>query len=1139
MKSLSSPGSAVGSIEPLESRIAPAVILAGNPNGTTDTEYTEANGPFKNIATGTDLISTSVRGSGPVDANAYHLVLTAGDSLKIFNTSGGFEDYLVVTSGNVVAYFVDVGVIGEVEKGELVSISMGQNAGFILNSGLVGDILTNLDEKGTATTSDDSISMTGLVSGQQGIRAINIGGGNVGGKIMAGGNITNVSVNGTVGAILAGSAVNRLTPAGETFDLLPGVDGGAGSVSFTPDAGKSGSSISHIFLDGIGSTTVVGADARIEAGGGGAGAAGGSVSNVRIVEDFSGFSILAGAGGAGSVGGKTSGGAGGAINSIYIAGIADPTPNDLILIGAGAGGAAAPGTSGNGGKGGALSQVYVGFQLISGKPFQTFDPLNDNIQLYAGAGGIGKNGGAGGKVSGVDVVNTAPDGDGDEISVIAGAGGDSNATGAGKGGAGGSLTGVRARDLALEGAVPLELTVFLQAGSGGAGTASANGGKGGAVSNSTVVGAEFSVLAGNGGNGKVGGVGGGITNIDAPLSEGVVSHSATFSAGFGGNGGTGNGGKGGSIKAVSNEFGDFTEYLINSGNAANGGNSAQAKGGAGGKVSNLDLFDGDTGVGAGGIFNVRTGDGGDGLKGGGAGGALTLSQFISLDMNMNVRTGAGGDAIGAGANASGGKSGSLSRVQIQSEIAIDTPVDVTVATGAGGNGLGVKGAGGDAGDMKSLNVRYSGSVAIQAGNGGSGDGGAAGDGGSISVSGAFGAEGVPGDGLMTAGNAGTNGTGPGTGGSIKGTSATRLTGLYANNDLTIQAGNGSNGGAGGSISFVGYGGTNTDTLEPTPQGNIVIQSGAGSAEGRFAGAGGAIKSVSGSVASGDTSVTSILAGDGAGNPAASKSSAGGSITELTVFLGGAAGAELVIKAGDAGNASASVAKGAKGGELKAISVSEIAPETLLRSIAAGNGGAAGQKGGTGGSVSNVRVFNHEIGVLTGEVYGYATMGGVFVGTGGNAATDGKAGSVNGLSATAIAAIVAGREATPALVERVENVYIGTPTSTGKPLTDLLLVRDGDVDPSDNGADGDSDVYGAYVLDRYLAGNFVGAVVDPERVDANQFLYTDTNNDGKFNAGDIPIDGLIAAKVFDQKTVNFTPEASLIGAVLNDWDNLVV
>src|SRR5688572_4886225 len=54
MKSMSSPGHVSHGIEPLESRIAPAVILVGNPNTTLDVEYSDA--PFVNIGTGNDLI---------------------------------------------------------------------------------------------------------------------------------------------------------------------------------------------------------------------------------------------------------------------------------------------------------------------------------------------------------------------------------------------------------------------------------------------------------------------------------------------------------------------------------------------------------------------------------------------------------------------------------------------------------------------------------------------------------------------------------------------------------------------------------------------------------------------------------------------------------------------------------------------------------------------------------------------------------------------------------------------------------------------------------------------------------------------------------------------------------------------------
>jgi hypothetical protein len=126
------------------------------------------------------------------------------------------------------------------------------------------------------------------------------------------------------------------------------------------------------------------------------------------------------------------------------------------------------------------------------------------------------------------------------------------------------------------------------------------------------------------------------------------------------------------------------------------------------------------------------------------------------------------------------------------------------------------------------------------------------------------------------------------------------------------------------------------------------------------------------------------------------------------------------------------------------------------------------------------------------------------------------------------------------VERVERIFISTPQRTGLPTTDLLRASEGDLvaDPDPSG----DPVFSAYDPGAYVVANLVGAVVDPTQVDANKFHFTDstgapvTDRDFSIAAGDRPIDGLIAARVFDQATVNFTPEARIVGSVFYDYDN---
>ncbi len=1130
MKS-SSPRRSFGFIEPLEARIAPArIIIAGAPDFPTkgDVNYDEA--PFVNTETGGDQISLAV-GPGVVGANdTFYLRLGAGDVLRIFNSTNGPQDYLTVNSGNAVAFFVDKDLDNEADEGELVSLSLGKDASVTLRTGLEGSVVTNLDEKGTASTADDMLVLNSTISAKQGIKTLALGGGGVGGSIIAGGNITNVTANGPIGAILAGTAGN-----GQAFDFFPNVPGGDGVISFAATPGVAGSSISRLVVDAIGDT--VNGVGRIEAGDGGAGAAGGSLSSIRITEDTDGFSLIAGDGGVAAAG-KTKGGFGGSISGVLVAGSPDLSDNSLISMIAGHGGDAANGT---GGHGGVVSNVKVGFQLVGSQPFPTADRLVDNLQIESGAGGAGKTGGAGGNVSGVNVLLASPgmlDPLVDELSLVAGNGGASNVAN-GKAGIGGSLSNLDLQML-QQGA-----STFLQGGAGGAALATGKGAAGGSITNvgspqqdGGFLSTDIEILAGNGSSGKTGGAGGKLNNIFIGQSQGITANSAVFNAGTGGNGAAGSAGAGGAISTLRVDNGDFILLNINSGTAANGGNSVGGKAGVGGSVSGLDLVEGDS------LGGQAGGDGGDGNKGGAAGGSLKSVIFSAKRLTADVRSGAGGDAAGAGASGKGGAGGLIQNVQIDSVELLDpndltSGASATVVAGVGGIGLGTKGVGGAGGGIQSVTVLVSGSGSVTAGNGGSGASGAAGRGGSIVSSGVFADIGA---GKLIAGDAGANGAKPGIGGSILGTSSSKLTGLYAATDLTLRAGDGTHGGAGGSIRFTNYGSTSTSLL-PTPSGNITVQAGQGSAEGRFAGAGGSIDNLNGSVSSGGDdptvqTLTLIAAGDAIGTSTAVKSAAGGSITNVSVFLGGAPNAELRLEAGDGGDAG-SARIGAKGGDVRSVTVFDIDPGTILRSIAAGDGGNAVAVGGLGGTVQNVEVKDHDIGVRSGENFGYATMGGIFAGAGGTGSAKGRAGSVLNVSASAIAAIVAGRTAVPELVERVEAINLGTTSdqSQGLPVKDLLVKGEGDLDQAEVAGDPS---YSAYVAARYATNNLVGAVVDPTRVDANKFVvgisFIDNNNNGQFDLGDAPIDGLIMARSFNQVNSNFTPEARLIGTDFDDYDN---
>ena len=73
---------------------------------------------------------------------------------------------------------------------------------------------------------------------------------------------------------------------------------------------------------------------------------------------------------------------------------------------------------------------------------------------------------------------------------------------------------------------------------------------------------------------------------------------------------------------------------------------------------------------------------------------------------------------------------------------------------------------------------------------------------------------------------------------------------------------------------------------------------------------------------------------------------------------------------------------------------------------------------------------------------------------------------------------------------------------------------------------------------YSIANLVGAIADVNEIDANVFHFINNNGIPGFQVGDTPIDGLVMARVFDQFSVNFTPEAKLTAAGFFDSDNVI-
>ena len=630
-------------IEVLESRIAPArIIVTGvpdsTPNANPDTNYIDSiEHDFVNTEDSLlDPISAAVGGGLPGVADTFYLRLFAGDRLQVFRQGDGPQDFLIVQSGNLVVFFIDQenderARDNEVQESEIVGIAAGNGARFELKAALPGDIVYNLDEQGKTTGLangfDDRLIMSGDMLPRVNINGFTVGSSvgstilnagipeRVGGKVLASGNISNVIISGDVGAILAGGAGNN-----ETFDFFPkylgiggaivDTPGGQGVFSFSPAPGKIGSSIKNILLNSV--------TDRMEAGVGGEGAAGGTMTKIIVRQDSDGFELSAGDGGtAGPV--KKNGGKGGSISGVVIAGAVDAVQNDLVQINAGDGGDS---PTGSGGIGGNVSQIFVGYTVLNGKNILSNGILRDNVSITAGDGGNGKVGGKGGSASALDILTSTPEGAGDEISVRAGDGGDSVLPTGGKAGVGGAISSSVLRNVEAS----IGADVGVRAGDGGSSFGLGASAAGGSISSLSILGRQIQVDAGDGSDGKVGGKGGSVTNITIENREGVYADAIVFNAGIGGDGNAGNGGAGGSISAIVVTNSDVNVFEINSGIQGNGGASVLGRGGAGGKVTDIKVLDTDANATRGAltlnVMTLRTGVGGDGEKGGGAGGLL-------------------------------------------------------------------------------------------------------------------------------------------------------------------------------------------------------------------------------------------------------------------------------------------------------------------------------------------------------------------------------------------------------------------------------------------------------------------------------------------------------------------------------------
>jgi len=1140
-----------GQIEILESRIAPAVILVGSP-AKDDSVYNAP--PFFDTTTAGDPISAVV---GP---GGFYLKLGTGDSVLI-DTNAGYVPFItgpggvdshgnpIGITGNVVAFFVDKNMDNKVDPNELTGLALGAKVSVQVSDSVDGDIVSNLNDATFALGGAGEPAGTATDLLMNPITSLTVKG-NITRSVVSGGDISNLNITGSTAQVLTGKAAD-----GYMYDFNSTVADGGDTLSVVPAPGVKGGNMNNVTL---------GAVTSVLAGGGGAGAVGGSISNLTMVAGTDGFTIQAGPGGDG-VAGKIGGGPGGALSHIIVNGLDenfnDPTANSAIVIKSGKGGDGFAGGGGKGGMGGAASNIYVGFEDTDHGIVASKSALQDAVDVESGVGGSGKLGNMGGKMTNIHIVSD-PTGAGNDLKVLAGAGGANTvaATG-GKAGPGGSITTVDVQNPPQDPntvAAAHMSQIIITGGPGGATMAGFGAGApGGSVKTAHTIGFIVDVAAGNGSTGVAGGQGGDLSSVvidegffgNTASPAGVRTESLTLDAGHGGAGTAMKGGGGGSINGATLNDGILTALNINQTfdaaaglTAGDAGASAKGAGTNGGSVSSLVM----TAVGmntgnpatSGVTMNIRSGNGGGGggANSGNGGGFSGDNTISATDASLVVTSGAGGSATTKG---SGGKGGDVLNLGFFGTGNVGgNPATISVTAGNGGTGVDT-GNGGQGGALRNLSLDNDGSVSGTAGMGGVGGAkGAAGAGGDIATVGALSNTSSV---SLIAGAAQAGGAKPGAGGAITNAS------VAATTSITITSGAGQNGGVGGKIDGLSFTDANGDitpavagTAVPAPVGPVMITSGAGSGLMKNAGAGGDISDVSGVIASGGMTLFKAGAG-GAGD---SKAASGGSISDINLFGGGGAGAELDFDAGDAALA-ANAKKGGPGGNVSDVQIGDpfdpsvLDPATIIRHIAAGNGGdvtIAKGMGGTGGSVTDIRVA-HDIGVRSGSAFGYTTMGGIFAGEAGLSGAGGKpavAGSVIGISADAIASIVAGKPVNgDAITARnlaqvvdaiVLNGNVASVTNANGDYTNFgtANIVGGIVDPT--GAGNPSSPYPA----AHPHANTFDLIVQGSAVDE----YGDTDGNGTFSFGDTTnshTDGFVAAVTFNNDST--TPNNVRVEALL--------
>lgn len=1130
-------------LESLESRIAPATINAGFPDGGGEVNYTTPAGtPF--VLADSAEAQPAIAQLFATSANHYYLELSAKDVLNVFKTGAEFTTLITVNAGKAIAFFYDANLNGIVEVNELTGLSLSGGADVSVGDSVRGDILVNLDAK-TGAFSADMLS-----ADVKGIKNLFVSG-SVDGSILSGGSISKVTIGQNVEIIGTGSAAN-----GYEYSLGgiagPGGPGNGVLGIQTPGAKKAGANISNVTAGGVDS---------IIASDGGSGAAGGSITNVTLIHDTSGFSIEAGNGGDGTAG-AVKGGAGGKVSNVVVEGVEGDLIEDEIRINGGNGGMGSG--VGVGGAGGGVDKIYVGYAHAGSGLQKSPGLLSDYVYVNGGTGGAGKTGGVGGSLNDINIrvqpSDTVPLGE--EIGIHAGDGG-ATTDAKGKSGNGGSVNNYFVINNYDGTDDPLPGVAVIGGDAGDASTGSKSG-NGGSVTNGVILAKALEITAGSGASGAtLGGNGGAITNLeiaypnDPKLAQfgqpesniaNIFAQQVTLAGGNGGAGLTsGKGGNGGKISAITAPDTDLSLLSIKAGN---GGSSTGGTGGIGGSLDNLH-FESDRDSGNEVNAQIDAGDGGSGTKKGGVGGSISGAVLQLTDASITATTGNGGSSdSGTGANG-----GSASSVSFVTSGVVGGNVGVVSLTAGNGGAAGGTAKAGNGGALNSITAIAWGNVTVASGKGGAALNGTSGNGGTITSAtliadnpnysfttvyertynpddpidpyGPYVIVQTPsapttGSASLTAGDAGgvlMGGTlkKGGNGGSVLSSSVSGLI------NVSILAGKGEGGGFGGDIkssAAIGSGfdvvevrqtrNTQTGLLMPSDTrtvsvthydvfGDVTVTAGAGSNGAKTGGKGGSLQNVTAytSFFGGETVFTAGLGGDGGG-----KAGAGGSINTLFV-LGGEDPFSVI--AGHGGS-SAGKGVGGTGGSVNGVFAQFNDANLMIHQVAAGDGGDSGTgKGGLGGSVTNVSTFG-DIGFRYGVVFGFDTMGGIFAGAGGTGSTNGAAGNVINVTASAISSIVAGRDADDIqLVSKVDQLSLAGNVQ-------LISRNDGSFDFS-------TDVVNHKSTNLNIA-NYVGGISgNPTLANADQFK----TSAGVFTApvtpwvpGTIPLDGLIAALVMTDK-----------------------